>query len=115
MSFTEIELERIGKAVGEMCQRRSPVHLRDQLRTTFQVKGYDVTVYEERPRWDNPEEWSGHPVAKFKYIRKTDVWKLYRMRSDLKWYFYGGIPYGTQTLEPLVKEVDSDPHGAFFG
>ena len=114
MAFTEIELKRIEKTVGEMCERRSPAQYRDELRTTFEVKGYDVTVYEERPHWKNPEKWTKEPVAKFKYTRKDDVWKLYWMRSDLKWHSFEPSSR-KKTLEALVKEVDSDPHGAFFG
>jgi predicted transcriptional regulator with HTH domain len=53
-------------------------------------------------------------VAKFKYVRKEGVWKLYWMRRDLKWHLYE-MPPRAKTLEVLVREVDSDPHGAFFG
>jgi hypothetical protein len=114
MAFSEIELKYIKKTVGTMCERRSPVHVRDQLRTIFEVRGHDVTVYEERPRWNNPEQWISHLVAKFKYIRKDNVWKLYWRRSDMKWHLYP-MARGTKTLEALIKEVDTDPHGAFFG
>lgn len=114
MPFTEIELKYIKNTVGKMCKQRSPAHLHDQLRTVFEVKGYDVTVYEERPGWDNPQQWSSLPVAKLKYTRKDNVWKLYWMRRDMKWHLYE-MPRGTKNLEPLLEEVDNDPHGAFFG
>lgn len=114
MAFSEFELKHIENTVGRMCQRRSPAHLRDQLRTVYNVKGHDVTVYEERPRWNNPQAWSSTGIAKFKYIRTYNVWKLYWMRSDMKWHLYEPSR-GSRTLEALVKEVDTDPHGAFFG
>lgn len=114
MPFSEIELKRIENTVGKMCEWRSPAPLRDQLRTTFEVEGYDVIVYEERSGWNDPQEWTTLPVAKFKYIRKDNVWKLYWMRRDLKWHSYEMSP-GTKSLEALVQEVDSDPQGAFFG
>ena len=56
MPFSEIELKHIENIVGKMCERRSPAPLRDKLRITFQIKGHNVTVYEERPRWDNPND-----------------------------------------------------------
>lgn len=114
MPFSEIELKRIENTVGKMCERRSPAHLRDKLRTIFKVEGQDVIVYEERPRWNNPQEWTSTPMAKFKTIRKDNAWKLYWMRRDLKWHAYE-MPPGTKSLEALVKEVDSDPHGTFWG
>lgn len=114
MPFTEIELKYIEKTVGGMCRRRSPPHLRDQLRLVYEVKNLDVTVYEERPMWHNPKEWSKIGVAKFKYSRRNGEWKLYWMRRDLKWHLYE-MTSPTRRLEKLVKEVDKDPFGAFFG
>jgi hypothetical protein len=114
MSFSEIELKHIENTVGEMCKRRSPVHISDELRTVYVVKGHDVTVYEERPHWKNPQKWTSEPIAKFKYTRNQNVWKLYWMRQDLRWHLYEPLPESA-TIEGLVVEVDKDPHGAFFG
>ena len=114
MPFTDIELKYIENNVGKMCKRRSPPHLHNQLRTVYEVRGLDVVVYEERPAWRNPKELSRTEVAKFKYSRKNGEWKLYWMRSDLKWHSYD-MTGPTRRLEELVKEVDEDPDGAFFG
>jgi hypothetical protein len=46
VAFNDIELMNIKKTVGKMCERRSPPHLRNELRTVYEVKGYDVIVYE---------------------------------------------------------------------
>lgn len=116
MPFSEIELKYIENTVGKMCERRSPPQFRDQLRIVYEVRKLDVVVYEERPYWHKPAEWSKMEVAKFKYGRKDGKWKLYWMRSDLKWHLYDtDLSEGTKRLELLVKEVDSDPLGAFFG
>jgi len=114
MPFTEIELKRIENTVGKMCKKRSPVQLRDKLRTSFEIKDYEVIIYEERPRWNDPQEWLNSPIAKFKHIRKDKIWKLYWMRQDMKWHTYFGLN-SSKDLEDLVKEVDNDPHGAFWG
>ena len=116
MPFTEIELKYIEHTVGKMCKRRSPADLREELRIVYEVTGLDVILYEERPVWHNPKQWSKMGVAKFKYSRKDSKWKLYWMRRDVKWHMYDvGIPGGTKKLEVLVREVDDDPDGAFFG
>ncbi len=114
MAFSEFELKYIENTVGTLCRKRSPVHLRDKLRIVYVVKGHDVSMYEERPRWDNPRERTTSGIAKFKYIKKQKLWKLYWMRADLKWHLYGAFPE-SRRLEELVTEVDKDPHGAFFG
>ncbi len=114
MGFSEFELKYIENIFGKLCKRRSPSHLRDQFRAVYVVKEHDVTVYEERPRWNNPREWTSAGIAKFKYNRKQNVWKLYWMRQNLKWYPYGPLPESMR-IDRLVVEVDTDPDGAFFG
>jgi hypothetical protein len=114
MTFSEVELRYIGNVVGNMCKRRSPPDRRHQLRTVHVVEGHDVTVYEERPSWDNPREWTATGIARFKYNRKLNVWKLYCMRADLKWHLYEPFLESIR-IDRLVVEVDRDPHGAFFG
>ena len=51
MGFTKIELKLIENTVGKMCERRSPVHLRNEIRLTYLVKDHSVEVYEEGPGW----------------------------------------------------------------
>ena len=114
MAFSEIELEYIDLFVGKLCKRRSPLHLSDKIRTTYEIKNHDVIVYEERPRLQHPDEWSKLECAKFKYDRTNKKWKLYWMRKDLKWHLYD-TETGRTDLETLVRVVDTDPYGAFFG
>ncbi len=114
MGFSEFELEYIENIVGKLCKRRSPSHLRHQLRANYVVEEHDVTIYEERPSWDNPRKWTASGVARFKYNRKQNLWKLYWMREDLKWCPYGPLPESTR-IDRLIVEVDKDPHGTFFG
>lgn len=114
MAFNEIELKLIENTVGNMCRRRSPANLSNEIRTTYDVKNHSVEVYEERPGWKNKNKWTRMGIAKFKYVRRIVKWKLYWMRQDLKWHSYEPFPASTR-LESLVAEVDKDPHGAFFG
>ena len=114
MAFTELELKLIENTVGKMCRRRSPVHLRDEIRLAHDVAKYFVEVYEERPGWKNRNHWTRMGIARFRYGRRTERWHLYWMRQDLKWHLYEPLSE-SRSLEKLVAEVDRDPHGAFFG
>jgi len=114
MAFTEIDLKLIENTVGKMCERRSPPHLRDEIRLTYDIKNHAVEVYEERPGWKNRNKWTRMGIAKFKYVRSAKRWNLYWMRQDLKWHLYGPLSE-SRTIEKLVAEVDGDPYGAFFG
>jgi hypothetical protein len=54
------------------------------------------------------------PVARFRYIRSRDEWELFWMRADLKWHYYE--PAGpVRRLSTLVRHVDRDEYGCFFG
>jgi hypothetical protein len=114
MAFTDLELKMIENTVGTMCKRRSPPHLRDELQMIYKINDYAVEIYEHRPRWNNPAEWIDEGIAKLLYTKSTKKWKLFWMRSDLKWHRYEPLPE-SPTIEKLVAEVDRDPHGAFFG
>ena len=116
MAFDDLELRHIDNTVGVMCRRRSPPQFKDQLQIVYEVKGHSVFVYETRPPWDKPGEWTKLGVAKFTYVRSRKEWKLYWMRRDLKWHAYDPkTKTKTNSLEGLVRVIDEDRYGAFFG
>ena len=114
MAFSEFELKQIDKTVGALCRQKSPRQYADQLRFTYDVEGHRVSIYEERPPWQGPGEWTRHGVARFRYVRSTGRWTLYWMRADLKWHFYDPEA-PLNDLESLVALVEEDRYGAFFG
>ena len=65
-------------------------------------------------KWDNPSEWMESPVAKLKFIRSADKWRLYWQPSDLKWHEYPGLS-SSDRLSDLVQAIDDDPLACFFG
>jgi hypothetical protein len=114
MAFAEIELARIKKAVGGLCQRRTSPEIRDKLRLEYSVHRHDIEIFEVRPHWRNPGEEINSSVAKIKYIRTVNEWRLYWMRQDLKWHSYK--PHAVcRQLEELVDTVDKDEYCCFFG
>lgn len=114
MPFSDLERKRIEQTVGEFCRTRSPARLKDKLRLEYCVKGHDVVIFERRPKWDDKTVWTESPVAKLKFIRSADKWRLYWRRADLKWHEYPG-PSSSDRLDDLVREIDADPLACFFG
>lgn len=114
MAFSELELKRIEQTVGEFCRGRSPAHLNDKLRLEYSVKGHEVVIFERRPKWDNPDQAIESPVAKLKFIRSANKWRLYWQRADLKWHEYPGQS-SSERLGDLVQEINADPLACFFG
>ena len=114
MAFSEIEMARIKKAVGGLCRRRTSPEIRDKLRLEYSVYRHDIEIFEVRPHWKYPGEIMETPVAKIKYIRTVNEWRLYWMRQDLKWHSYE--PHSvSRILEELVEAVDRDEYCCFFG
>ena len=114
MAFTEIEMARIEKVVGGFCAGRTNPEIRHKLRLEYSVRRHDIEIFEVRPHWRNPGEEMNTEVAKIKYVRKSNEWRLYWMRQDLKWHSYEPHPVG-RSLEELVEVVDHDAYCAFFG
>ena len=114
MAFSQIELKQIERTVGEFCRRRSPQHLKDKLSLEYSIKGHEVVIYERRPRWNRPNEWMESPVAKLKFIRSANKWRLYWQRADLRWHEYPGLST-SQDVGELIQEIDTDPLACFFG
>jgi len=115
VAFSELELKRIDRTVGELCRRCSPPEHADELRTVYEVEGHSVSVYEERPPWDGVGEWTRMGVARFRFYRSRGEWQLYWMRRDLRWHLYWPRDEMPSDLASLVALVEADEYGAFFG
>jgi hypothetical protein len=114
LAFAEIELARIEQAVGGLCKKRTNPAIRDELRLEYAVVRHDVILFEVRPFWRDKSQEMQNEVAKFKYVRTQEEWRLLWMRADLKWHSYDPLP-ASRALEELVAEVDEDPYCCFFG
>lgn len=114
MAFSDIELQRIKREVGGLCEKRSPAHLKNKLRIEYKIEGQSVILYEVRPQWDDPKIFRDHPFAKITFVKSRNIWKLYWRRADLKFHKYDPKKSSSQ-LSDLVKEIDKDSHGCFFG
>ncbi len=115
MAFTEIEQARNSKALKcFMEQRRPPEHIRPQLDIGFTVVGQTVDIFEIRPDWQDKTTIRHSPVARVRYIKTHNEWRLYWMRSDLKWHLYEPDARFKTLLAALVV-VNADPYCCFFG
>ncbi|MGR8978853.1 MAG: DUF3024 domain-containing protein [Gammaproteobacteria bacterium] len=114
MAFTDIDLQKIKNQVGRLCLKRTPEHLKDELRIEYEIEKQNVIIYEIRPVWNNPSEFIKLPLAKLSYISSQKVWKLYWKRASGKWNKYEPKEFD-KDLGRLVQEIDKDTYGCFFG
>ena len=114
MAFSEKELKRIEHEIGSLCKRRAPAHLQDKVRLRYAVTNHDVIIQELRPDWRDPSEWIESDIAKLRYVRSADAWRVYWKRASGKWWLYE--PHSpSKTLSSMVNEIDVDSYGCFFG
>ena len=114
MSFTNLEIQLIHRLVGELCQRRSPEHVRDRVRLSYTIGNNFVVISEERARENEASDWIVLEIAKLRYVRARNYWELYWKRASSKWWPYE--PHSnSKTLEAITKEIDLDANGCFFG
>jgi hypothetical protein len=115
MPFTEFETARIDAAMSDfMVKHRPPVEIRDKLDLAYRIEGQSVVIFEIRPFWRAPRETIEEPAAKATYVRKTDRWKIYWQRADLKWHAYPPQPEAV-FFDEFLAIVDEDEQGCFWG
>ena len=102
------------KKLGKYCEKKIPVDLLDKIRVSYKVRGNSVTLIESRPYWDDPSEWSNLAVAQFRYDPKDKTWTLYCADRNNRWHLYIDTE-SSPNLDDLLKEVDRDPTGIFWG
>ena len=108
MALSEFEIKKFEKIVREYIEKhRPPPHIRDEVDLSFRVKGQSVEIFEIRAMWNNPNEKIEESVAKARYAKSSDIWKIYWQRADLKWHSYEPDPE-VKTLEEFLKVVERD-------
>ncbi len=115
MSFSEFEIKRYEKAVQTLInKRRPPEQVRDKVDLGFELVDQSVEIFETRAHWQNPSEKIKQPIAKATYVKSKNLWKIYWMKSDLKWHEYEP-EFKVGDLSEFVTIVDLDEHGYFWG
>lgn len=108
LDFIEKQIERFVESI------RPPQEIRKQLNIGFKYNNYTLEIYEIRPRWDNEKEVVHTPVAKTRYIKKQEVWKIYWMRANGNWEGYPPQKE-VKTIDDFFKILEEDKHACFWG
>jgi hypothetical protein len=115
MALTELELKRCERDLDKFLERRRPpVHVRPQLDIGYRISGQSVEILEIRPDWRDKSIQRERPVAKATFVRTVNAWRVYWMRSDLKWHGYEPNAQ-VRSLAEFLAVVDADEYCCFFG
>ena len=103
------------KKVAEFCKRRVPARARDMVKLSYKFRGNSVTLFEERAPWhESLKEWSRMAIAQMRYDAKTGEWTLYCADRNDRWHEYFDV-LPAKKMDELLKEIDHDPTGIFWG
>jgi len=106
--------DRVQRRLDQYCQARIPERVRHQLRLTYRIRGNHVTLVEERPSIFDPEKWTQVVVAQFRFRLGDSNWLLYWADRNSRWHAYDDLEPSAD-LDDLLREVDRDPTGIFWG
>lgn len=93
--------------------RPSP-EIRSKLDLGYEILDQSVILFEIRPRWRNPDEIIHIPYAKASFVKSKNLWKVYWIRADRKWYPYDP-KLTVKKLQDFLNLVDQDKYHAFKG
>lgn len=116
MAFTQHELAEHLKTLEThfWAHRRPPAEMRDEIREGQRIKGHDIDLFLIHPSFADPSRDYEESIAKIRYVRSRDRWKLYWMRADGKWHGYP--PHReVSSLRKAVNIIHQDAYCCFFG
>lgn len=115
MTLSEFEIKRYEKIVGQYIEkRRPPMEVRDQVDLAFRIEKQSVVIFEIREVWNDRERKNEIPIAKATYVKKTNSWKIYWQRADMKWHRYEPTPE-TKKIDEFLAVLEKDEHCCFWG
>jgi hypothetical protein len=114
MPLSQFTRKLVESRLSKYCSRRIQSQALNQVRLTFKIRGNSVTLFEERPAFRYPSNWVTMSIAQFRFDDQTKKWTLYCRDRNAKWHFYHPLK-PSAVFDELIREVDRDPTGIFWG
>lgn len=116
MPIPPIQKQLIEKLMQKYCDNKIPKELNDSIQLFYKIRGNNITLIESRPlKWnDIKSEKVEMKIAQVRFENETKTLTLFCADRNDKWHLYDFIEPSTE-LEDLLKEIDEDPTGIFWG
>ncbi len=114
MALDEFTRKLVKNKVGSFCENRIPPHARGQVKLTYSFWKDSVILYEERPRWDKPDEWTKMKIARMDFDPESRGWTLWAYDRNDRPRFYMDVRPNAP-LDEVLQEIDEDPTSIFWG
>ncbi|SFA84509.1 Protein of unknown function [Amycolatopsis marina] len=102
------------RQVERWCAQKVPERMRDEIRVECKRRGRSLTIVERRaPSPLLGSDWTEQKVAQLR-LGEDDVWSVMWADRNGRWRSYPEAPRAAQPV-PLLEEIDSNPHGVFWG
>ena len=108
IEFTEIQIKEYIKSI------RPPEEIRSEVDISYSFRSGLVELFEIRPKWDDKNSFQNFPIARAKYVKSKNIWRIYWMTSNEKWISYKPKPEVTNFLE-FINILKNDKNGCFWG
>jgi hypothetical protein len=112
MPLSEFTIRLIETKLTEYCNKKIPIHARDQVKLIYKITGNKVIIVETRPYHMNPSVWTETLIAQFRFDHETKKWALYFMDQNSRWHFYDLVKPSAD-FEDMLKALDNDKTGIF--
>lgn len=99
----KIEIEKI----------RPPVLIREEIDIGYVFENNVLEIFEICTDFRDATQKNKMPVAKTRYYKSQDIWKIYWMRANGKWELYEVSE--VKTIRAFFEILNKDKHGCFFG
>ena len=108
IEFTEIQIK------GFIEKIRPPKEMRHEVDVSFFFKNNLVEIFEVRPKWDDKNIIQNLPIARAKFVKSKNIWRIYWMDSKEKWIKYIPKPEVNNFYE-FINILENDKNGCFWG
>jgi len=114
MALPKTTRVRVEKMLDAFCETKVPPHTVERVKLVYRIRGNSVTLFEQRSFPFDIDQWEESKVAQFRYDPNTKKWTLYFTDRNSRWQEHFETP-PTSSFASLLKEVDKDPTGIFWG
>jgi hypothetical protein len=112
--FTESELSALQGTLDAFCDDRVPIMVRDQVVLQYRFEGVAFILFEKRPFYRDNTKWTTSDIARVTFDRAIDLWALSCRDRNGTWHDYQRLEPQVD-IEKVLKEINEDPTGIFWG
>lgn len=108
IDFIDIQLKEYIESI------RPPEEVRDQIDIWYLYINNVVEIYEIRPKWDDKTISQHFPIARAKFVKSQNRWRIYWLSGNNKWLPYTPKPEVGKLYE-FIELIKNDKSGCFWG